>query len=213
MNHNLTEIVFILDRSGSMSHLQADTIGGYNSFLDEQKRQTGEAHVTTVLFDDGYSVLHDHLPIHSVSPITARDYIPVGMTALYDAVGRTIASVGKRLSETAEEDRPSKVIFVITTDGEENCSHEYTGDKVKEMIEHQKSKYSWEFLFIGAGIDAYHSASSIGIDSIHTASYAATTDGLVNTYSSASKAVCSIMRGELATDWKNDAAEISGVPL
>lgn len=213
MNPNLTEIVFILDQSGSMDHLAADTIGGYNTFLDEQKSQEGEANITTILFDSKVVTLHDHVPIQDVDHITSAEYRPCGMTALYDAVGSAIDSVGDRLDAAKEEDRPSKVIFVITTDGEENSSWKYDGAHVKEMIEHQKSKYSWEFLFIGAGIDAYRASAAIGIDSHHTASYAATLDGMNNVYCSASKGVFGLRGGGggggLAADWKNTDAEIT----
>ena len=216
MNPNLTEIVMILDQSGSMCPLMKDTIGGYNSFIEEQKKQPGIAHVTTFLFSNGVEKLYDQMPLENVQPLTEKLYMPHGMTALYDAVGFAIDSVGKRLASTPEEQRPSKVIFVITTDGEENCSNRYTAARVKEMIEHQQSKYSWEFLFIGAGIDAYSSSSRIGIDGLHTASYAATTDGLNNVYCSASKGVSSIRcsAGDcggsgLAADWKCADEEIA----
>lgn len=213
MNPNLTEIIFIIDRSGSMSHLTQDTIGGYNSFLEEQKKNDGDANVTTILFNESVHVVHDRVPIQHVPALTKSEYIASGMTALYDAVGHAIDTVGQKLSQTPEKDRPSNVIVVITTDGEENSSREYSGSRIKEMIEHQQSKYNWTFLFIGAGIDAYRSSSSIGIKSANTASYAASVDGLDNIYTSASKAVCSIRGcGTLDALWKEDG-EISSADI
>lgn len=177
MNSNLTEIVCILDKSGSMYSLSRDTVGGYNSFIEEQKKIDGEAFVTTVLFNEHYQLLHDHVDIHSMLPMSEDDYLACGMTALYDAIGITIDNVGKRLAETPEDQRPSKVIVVITTDGYENSSKEYSKARIKQMIEHQQNKYSWEFIFLGAGIDAKSEADSIGINGL-SASVRATTDGI-----------------------------------
>lgn len=186
MNPNLTEIIFLLDRSGSMSHIADDTIGGYNSFIEKQKNEPGEARLTTVLFDDQYELLHDAVPLQDVQPLTRDTYFARGMTALMDAVGRTINSVGERLATTPEDERPSKVIFVITTDGLENYSREFDRQRVKNMIEHQTTKYSWQFMFLGANIDAAGEAESIGISRDYAANYAATdigTDALFTTMS------------------------------
>lgn len=184
MKDNLTEIVFILDQSGSMASLRDDTIGGYNSYIEDQKKEKGEAYLTTVLFDDRYVLLHDHVNLQNVKPITHADYCPTGCTALMDAVGRTINSVGQRLANTPEEERPAHVIFVITTDGYENASKEFTRNQVKKMIEHQQEKYAWQFIFIGAGIDAYAEAESIGLGGYHTMSVSKSSFGAQSMYSS-----------------------------
>lgn len=203
MNPNLTEIVFILDRSGSMAPLKQSTIDGYNKFLKEQKQQPGDALITTVLFNQSYRLIHNRTPIQQVSDLTTEDYIPAGMTALYDTVGFMIDSIGEKLAQEAEANRPGAVIFVIITDGEENASREYSGSTVKEMIEHQQSVYSWNFIFLGAGIDAYRMSSAIGISSQNTASYAASLDGMNNIYTSMSNAVCSVRsNGSIDCSWK-----------
>ncbi len=154
MRKNLTEIVFILDRSGSMSGLEADTFGGYNSLLEKQKKEEGEAVVSTVLFDDTQEVLHDRVDLDKMKPITDKEYYVRRCTALLDAVGGAIHHIGNVHKYAREEDRPEKTLFIITTDGMENSSRRYTYDKVKKMVERQKSKYGWEFLFLGANIDA-----------------------------------------------------------
>ena len=162
MKKGLTEIIYVLDRSGSMGHLTGDTIGAYNAYLDEQKKLDGEVRITTVLFDDKYEMLYDGARIDEAY-LDHEKYYVRGMTALYDAVGKTILDVGHRLSRTAESERPEKVIFIITTDGYENASREFTQRKVKEMIAHQTEKYSWEFLFFGANIDSAEVADTIGV--------------------------------------------------
>ena len=182
MKKNLTELVFILDKSGSMGYLVNDVVGGFNSMIEKYKEELEEVYVTTVLFDEVHRVLHNHININDIEPITRKDYYASGCTALLDAVGRTINSVGERLYNTPEEERPEKVIFVINTDGEENSSREFTRSKVKEMIEHQQTKYSWGFLFLGANIDAEREAESIGISRNFAATFAATADGLVSSY-------------------------------
>lgn len=187
MNPNLSEVIFILDRSGSMAGLTNDTIGGYNAFIEEQKKDPGETKLTTVLFDHEYEILHNGVNVHDVAPMTAKDYWPRGCTALYDAIGKTINDVGHRLSNTAEDERPSKIMFVITTDGMENASREYSQRKVKEMIEHQTNKYSWQFIFLGANIDVEEVASDIGISMDFAASYTTTTRGVNSVYSTMSK--------------------------
>lgn len=189
MKKNLTELVFIIDKSGSMGHLVADTIGGFNSMIEKYKAELDEVYVTTVLFDDVHRTLHNHVNINEIELMTRKDYYASGCTALLDAVGRTINSVGQRLFNTPEEERPEKVIFVITTDGEENSSREFTRAKVKEMIEHQQTKYSWGFLFLGANIDAESEAESIGISRNFAAKYAASSRGVDSVYDALSSAV------------------------
>ena len=162
MNKNLTEIIFLLDRSGSMAGLESETIGGFNSLIERQCGLEGETMLTTVLFDDKYEVLWNGVNANTAR-LTDKEYYVRGLTALLDAVGKTILDVGNRLSKTSEEQRPGKVIFVITTDGMENASREFTYDKVKDLITVQQEKYNWEFIFIGANIDAAKEADSIGI--------------------------------------------------
>lgn len=198
MKKNLTEMVFVLDRSGSMDHLTEDTIGGFNSMIESQKNEEGEAFVTTVLFDDKYELLHDHVSVKEVNPITRKEYYARGMTALLDAVGRTINSVGERLSNTPEEERPEKVIFVITTDGYENASMEFTRTKVKEMIEHQQSKYSWVFMFLGANMDAVSEADSLGINARFARTYTASDIGTESVYSATACAMSALRSIDLA---------------
>lgn len=182
MKKNLTEMVFILDRSGSMSYLENDTIGGFNSMIIKQKQEEGEAYVTTVLFDDQYKILHDHINIQDIPELTNQDYYARGMTALLDAIGRTVNSVGERLSNTPEEERPEKVIVVITTDGLENASREFTKSAIKEMIEHQQEKYSWTFIFLGANMDAVEEAADLGISAGYSKTYTASAQGTSSVY-------------------------------
>ena len=196
MNQNLTEVVFILDRSGSMSHLVGDTIGGFNAFVEQQKKEDGEARLTTVLFDDQYEILHDGINIHDVPVLTEKEYSARGMTAMLDAIGKTINDVGNRLSKTAEADRPGKVIFVITTDGQENASKEFNQKQIKEMIERQQNVYSWKFLFLGANIDSFSEAADIGISSPSVASYTASDVRVQSLYASVSKGVSSLRQSE-----------------
>lgn len=204
MKENLTEIVFILDMSGSMRPLTDDTIGGYNGYIKSQQEEQGETYLTTVLFNDEHHFLHNHINIHDVKPITSNEYSAFGGTALMDAIGDTINIVGNRLSNTPEEKRPSHVIFVITTDGYENVSKEYTRDQIKSMIEHQQEKYSWEFLFLGAGIDAYQEAYSIGIGYMSAMSVTTDSLGTQNAYRSIANASKSIRSSNNIADekWK-----------
>ena len=162
MKKGLTELVFILDRSGSMSGLESDTIGGFNGMLMKQKKEEGEVNVTTVLFDDAIEVIHDRFPLDVVEPLTDEDYYVRGCTALLDAVGSTVKKVENIQKRLPEEMKAEKIIFVITTDGQENASHEYTYKMVKELIE-QNQKTGWEFIFLGANIDAVKEASNLGI--------------------------------------------------
>lgn len=158
-----TELVFILDKSGSMAGLESDTIGGFNAMLQKQKALPGACRITTVLFDNRYELLHDRIDIRAVSPMTEREYQVGGSTALLDAIGRTIQKLASIQRNTAEEYRADNVMFVIVTDGAENASREYSSDKVKAMIEHEKEKYGWEFVFLGANIDAVETAGRFGI--------------------------------------------------
>ena len=167
----LTELVMILDRSGSMSGLEADTIGGFNSMIERQKKEEGEALVSVVLFDDRIDVICDRVDIRKVEPMTDQQYYVRGCTALLDAVGSAVKHIGNVHKYAREEDRPEKTIFVITTDGMENASHEYSYDRVKEMVERQKEKYGWEFLFLGANIDAIATAGRFGISADRAANY------------------------------------------
>lgn len=164
MKEGLTELVFILDRSGSMSGLESDTIGGFNSTLQRQKGETGEALVSTILFDDTTEVLHDRTDIKTVEPLTDKQYFARGSTALLDAIGGAIHHIGIVHKYARDEDRPEKTVFVITTDGYENSSHKYSLQQVRDMIERQKKKYGWEFLFLGANIDAIAAARDFGIE-------------------------------------------------
>jgi uncharacterized protein YegL len=181
MNKNLTEIIFLLDRSGSMGGLESDTIGGFNGFIDRQCKQKGETRLTAVLFDDQTEILWNGVDANHAR-LTDEDYYVRGCTALLDAVGKTISEAGRRLSQTEEGEKPGKVIFVITTDGMENASQEYTYEKVKRMIEHQKEKYSWEFIFMGANIDAAQEAQSLGISIEDSFSFEASNDGVDKMY-------------------------------
>lgn len=193
MNQNLVEMVFILDRSGSMEHLTEETIGGFNSLVEKQKNEEGEAAVTTVLFDDMYEILHEHRPIQEIERLTRREYYARGCTALLDAVGLTIDRVGNRFAELPEEERPGKVVVVITTDGYENASRIYTKERVKTMIELQQNVYKWQFLFLGANIDAVGAADSIGIRPCMARNYTASPAGVESTFRAAGNAI-SFMR-------------------
>ena len=177
MNTNLTELVFIIDRSGSMGGLESDTIGGFNSMLTKQQAGEGECHITTVLFDNNYELLHDRIDIKAVSPITDKEYFVGGSTALLDAIGKTIQKIGNAQKHTADDYRAEKVMFVIITDGEENASREYSADKVKAQIERQKTEYDWEFIFLGANIDAVQTAGRFVIAPDRAVDYLADGEG------------------------------------
>ncbi len=177
MKKGLTELVFILDKSGSMSGLESDTIGGFNSMLAKQKEVDGECYVTTVFFDNDYELIHDRIDIKAISPITEKEYQVGGSTALLDAIGRTVNKIDNAQKHTAEEYRAEKVMFVIITDGEENSSREYTSDKVKALIERQKEKYAWEFVFLGANIDAVETAVRYGISADRAMGYISDSKG------------------------------------
>lgn len=192
MNNNLTELVYILDMSGSMGILAEDTIGGYNSLLNQQKKlgeenQEMRANVTTVLFDDRYILLHDRADIRDVPDITDREYVPKGMTAMLDAIGRTLAGVGQSLAETPEEERPGLVSVTIITDGLENASKEYGWDVVRKMIKEQREKYSWVFSFIGANIDVEKTGDDLGIDRKMLREFTASKDGMASVFASVTR--------------------------
>ncbi|HRY12886.1 MAG TPA: hypothetical protein P5309_04840 [Syntrophomonadaceae bacterium] len=203
MKKDLTELVFILDRSGSMAGLESDTIGGYNAMLKKQKAEAGEAIVTTVLFDDDYQLLHDRIDIRGIKPITEKDYYVRGSTALLDALGRTISKIGNAQRHTSDELRAERVLFVITTDGMENASREYSYAKIRHMVERQQQKYGWEFIFLGANIDAFDTAGRMGIRADRTANYHADSVGTELNFAAVSDAVTQI-RGQKAIreDWK-----------
>ena len=211
MRKGLTELVFILDRSGSMSGLETDTIGGYNSMMKKQKKEEGEAIVSTVLFDDETEVLCDRVPLSQVSEMTERNYYVRGCTALLDAVGGAIHHIGNVHKYARDEDRPEKTLFIITTDGQENASRRYTYDKVKRMVERQKKKYGWEFLFLGANIDAVAEAGRFGIAPERAVRYQCDEEGTAVNYRVLSETVSRVRRCSsadmseaLPTGWKEE---------
>ena len=200
-NDNLTELVFILDRSGSMSGLESDTIGGFNAMLEKQKQQPGACFVSTVLFDNTSTVLHDRLALEQVPQMTAKDYQVGGCTALIDAIGDAIHHVGNIHKYARKEDVPAHTLFVIMTDGMENASHRYASDEVKQMIE-QKKALGWDFLFIGANIDAVETAKHYGIGADRSVNYHADSDGTRVAYETVAEAACCLRKtAELPTGW------------
>lgn len=209
MKKGLTELVFILDRSGSMAGLESDTIGGFNSMLERQKEIEGEAIVTTVLFDDQYELLHDRIAIEDIRPLTGEQYYVRGCTALLDAIGRTIQKIGNVQKYMAPERRAEKVIVVITTDGLENASQEYSRERVCQMIEEEQQKYGWEFLFLGANMDAVSEGARLGIRADRAVTYECSSAGLSDNYQAVS---CFLeqARGSAApvgADWKKPIEE------
>ena len=208
MKTNRTELVFILDRSGSMSGLESDTIGGYNAMLEKQKKEAGEATVTTVLFDDQYELLHDRIDLKGIAPITDREYYVRGCTALLDAIGRTIQKIANVQRHTAPGQRAEKVLFVITTDGMENASREYTYEKVRQLVERQKREFGWEFLFLGANIDAIRTARRFGIGADRAVNYHADSRGTQLNYQVVSETVSCMRAGApIAANWKERIEE------
>ncbi len=202
MKKNLTEIVFILDRSGSMSGLEADTIGGFNSMMEKQRKQEGEALVSAVLFDNDSEVLYDRVDIREIPKMTEKDYYVRGCTALLDAIGGAIHHIKSVHKYIREEDVPEHTMFIITTDGIENASREYSSDKVKKMIEQQKEA-GWEFLFLGANIDAVETAKHFGIDRDHAVKFKNDARGIAVNYEAVSDAVCCMRAGaSLSKSWK-----------
>ena len=192
MKKQLTELVFILDRSGSMFGLEADTIGGFNSMIAKQRREAGEALVSTVLFNGTTTVLHDRVPLTRIEPMTERQYQVGGCTALLDAIGGAIHHIGNVHKYAREEDRPEHTLFVITTDGLENASHSYSADQVRRMIRRQQENYGWEFIFLGANIDAVETAAHIGIDRSRAVNYHSDSRGTRLNYEVLSEAICSV---------------------
>ena len=208
MKKNLTELVFILDRSGSMAGLEDDTIGGFNAMIQKQKAEDGEAYVSTILFDNHTEVIHDRVDIQKILPMTRKDYYVRGCTALLDAVGKSIHHIGNVHKYAREEDRPEKTIFVITTDGMENASRQYSYEKVRAMITRQKEKYGWEFLFLGANIDAAKEAARFGITEDRAANYHADREGTAVIYEAMSEAVCNVRASRpMSADWKRRVDE------
>ena len=208
MKKNLTELVFILDRSGSMAGLEKDTIGGFNAMIEKQKAEAGEAYISTVLFDNISEVIHDRLTLDATVELTEKEYYVRGCTALLDAVGGAIHHIGNVHKYAREEDRPEKTLFVITTDGMENASRCYSYEKVKAMITRQKEKYGWEFLFLGANIDAAKEAARFGIAPNRAANYHADAVGTEVIY----EAVCETVRDfrasrPMTADWKRKIDE------
>ncbi|MDO4356113.1 MAG: hypothetical protein Q4E13_06365 [Clostridia bacterium] len=203
MKKNLTEIVFILDRSGSMSGLEADTIGGFNAMIEKQRKADGEALISTVLFDGASEVIHDRVNVQSVRPMTDRDYTVRGITALLDAIGGAIHHIGNVHKYARSEDVPEHTMFVITTDGMENASRHYDAEKVKRMIERQKERYGWEFLFLGANIDAVETARHFGISEDRAVNYHADSKGTQLNYEVVGEAICSVRSSmPLGANWK-----------
>ncbi|QIM65740.1 vWA domain-containing protein [Frederiksenia canicola] len=197
-----TQLVFILDRSGSMGGLESDTIGGFNAMLEKQKKEKGLAFVTTVLFDHKYELLHNRIPLEKVSPITEKEYFVRGNTALLDAIGKTIVNV-KQQQKASEKMKSERVLFVIITDGMENASQEFKLDKVKQLITEQQKKQEWEFLFLGANIDAINTAESFGIDKSRAVEYISDSQGTQMNYKAVNSAVQEVRRGkQLDESWK-----------
>lgn len=203
MKSNITELVFILDKSGSMAGLEGDTIGGYNALIAKQKKAPGEVIVTTVLFDDQFELLHDRINLKGIRPISEKEYFVGGTTALLDAIGKSIHKIINSQKHTAEEMRADKVMFVITTDGMENASHEYTYEKINKAISFQKEKYGWEFIFLGANIDAVETAAKFGIDEDRAVNYNPDSVGMQLNYKAINDVVCDIRANRsVSENWK-----------
>ena len=205
MRKNLTELVFILDRSGSMVGLEGDTIGGFNAMIEKQKQEPSEALISTVLFDNETEVIHDRVDLGKVERLTDREYYVRGCTALLDAVGGAIHHIGNVHKYAREEDRPEKTLFVITTDGMENASRKYSYDRVKKMIQRQQEKYGWEFIFLGANIDAAKEAARFGIREDRAANYHADSVGTAVIYEAMSEVVCNVRANKpMSKEWKRN---------
>lgn len=213
MRKGLTEVIFILDRSGSMSGLEADTIGGFNSMIAKQKKEDGEAYISTVLFDDVAEVLYDRVPINKVEPMNDRQYYVRGCTALLDALGGAIHHIGNVHKYAREEDRPEKTLFIITTDGMENSSRRYSYDKVKKMVEKQTKKYGWEFLFLGANIDAIEVAGRFGIAANRAINYESDSKGTQLNYEVLSNTVSKYRACKLSETDMDDMIEECCAPI
>ena len=203
--NNTTELVFILDRSGSMAGLEADTIGGFNSMIEKQKKLDGKCYVSTVLFDDRIEVIHDRAELSSIKKMTDEDYFVRGCTALIDAIGSSIRHIAGIHKYARPEDVPQNTMFVITTDGMENASHIYSSEEVKKMILKEKEKYGWEFIFIGANIDAVETAKNFGIESDRAVNYHADSKGTKVLYNTVSEAVCNVRaNAPMANNWRKN---------
>ncbi len=208
MNKNLTELVFILDRSGSMAGLESDTIGGFNAMLEKQKKEAGEAYLSAVLFSNDSTVLYDRADIRKVEPMTERQYTVGGCTALLDAIGGAVRHIGNVHKYAREEDRPAKTIFVITTDGMENASRRFTYDEVRRMIERQRKEHDWEFLFLGANMDAVSAARRFGIREDRAVRYECDEKGTALNFEVVSKTIGMARAGcPIQSDWKKDIEE------
>ena len=204
-NNNITELVFILDRSGSMSGLESDTVGGFNTMIEKQKKQNAPCYVSTVLFNHTSEVLYDRVKLGEVQKMTEDDFFVGGSTALMDAIGGAIHHIGNIHKYIRPEDVPANTMFVIMTDGMENASRNYSSDRVKQMIERQKKRYGWEFLFIGANIDAVETAARYGIDADRAVNYHADKEGTRVVYQSVANAVCNVRANkELRADWSEE---------
>ena len=202
MKNNITELVFILDRSGSMAGLESDTIGGFNSLIEKQRKQDGKCYVSTVLFDNVSEVLYDRVELSKIRKMTEDDYTVRGCTALIDAIGGAIHHVGNVHKYARPEDVPEQTMFVIMTDGMENASRRYTSDEVKKMIEKEKEKYGWEFLFIGANIDSVETARHFGIGADRSVNYHADAQGTAVVFDAVTETVCNVReRRPLASSW------------
>ena len=207
MKKGLTELVFIIDRSGSMHGLEKDTIGGFNSMISKQKDLDGEANITTVLFDDDYEIIHNRVDLNEINEMTSNEYYVRGTTALLDAMGKTISMMGNIQKNLPNKDKAEKVMFVITTDGLENASCEYSENKVKSMIERQKNRFGWEFLFLGANIDAVKTAENIGICRNRSSNYCADKKGTKLNYDVVCQAVSSYRECCMINDDWNEMLE------
>ena len=204
MKNDTTELVFILDRSGSMAGLESDTIGGFNAMLEKQKKLDGKCYVSTILFDNESEVIHDRITLENVKPMTNKDYDVGGCTALLDAIGGAIKHIGNIHKYARPEDVPEHTMFVITTDGMENASHRYDSKTVKEMISRQTEKFGWEFIFVAANIDAVETAKSFGIKEERAVNYHADAKGTACLYENVSEVVCSMRRGSpIAANWSD----------
>lgn len=205
--NDITELVFILDRSGSMGGLEEDTIGGFNSMIEKQKKEEGECLVSTILFDHEVSTLHDRVPLADIKPMTNEEYFVRGCTALIDAIGMTVKHIEEVHRYIRKEDIPARTLFVITTDGMENASTEYSAEKVKKMIESKKKK-GWEFLFIGANIDAVNTANHFGIGADRAVNYHADKKGTAVLYNCVSRAVSAARAcAPMESDWCKEIEE------